>query len=122
MHRIFGDERRSRAVFATLQRSTFPLRDVPVSIEPGGNCSCRRARGILDTYRTYSYDKKSYGFDMREPHGPRNKSPVLPSHRVPAHLARRFHQICLGVTGEILLHEDLTPMHWGVLVAILEEP
>lgn len=60
---------------------------------------------------------------MREPHfGRSDKSPVLPSHRVPAHLARRFHQICLGVTGEILLGEDLTPMLWGVLVAVLEEP
>ena len=57
---------------------------------------------------------------MREPHvGRSDKSPVLPSHRVPAHLARRFHQICLGVTGEILLGEDLTPMLWGVLVAVL---
>ena len=60
---------------------------------------------------------------MREPrYGRTDKSPVLPSHRVPAHLARRFHQICLGVTGEILLSEDLTPMLWGVLVAVLEEP
>ncbi|MBH5396821.1 MarR family transcriptional regulator [Bradyrhizobium sp. CNPSo 4010] len=47
---------------------------------------------------------------------------VLPSHRVPAHLARRFHQICLGVTSEILTREDLTPLLWGVLVAVLEEP
>jgi len=41
---------------------------------------------------------------------------------VPAHLARRFHQICLGVTAEILLHEDLTPMLYGVMAAIQEEP
>jgi len=60
---------------------------------------------------------------MHKPRSPRmDKSPVLPSHRVPAHLARRFHQICLGVTGEIVLGEDLTPMLWGVLVAVLEEP
>ncbi len=49
-------------------------------------------------------------------------SPVLPSHRVPAHLARRFHQICLGVTAEILVHEDLTPLDWGVMAAVLEQP
>ena len=49
-------------------------------------------------------------------------SPVLRSHRVPAHLARRFHQICLGVTAEILVDHDLTPMLWGVLVAVLEQP
>lgn len=60
---------------------------------------------------------------MHKPRSGRmDKSLVLPSHRVPAHLARRFHQICLGVTGEILLREDLTPMLWGVLVAVLEEP
>ncbi|MBR1144381.1 MarR family winged helix-turn-helix transcriptional regulator [Bradyrhizobium sp. AUGA SZCCT0431] len=56
---------------------------------------------------------------MAEPHA----SPeVLPSHRVPAHLARRFNQICLGVTAEILSGEDLTPMLFGVLVAVLERP
>lgn len=47
---------------------------------------------------------------------------VLPSHRVPAHLARRFNQICLGVTAEILNGEGLTPLLFGVLVAVLEEP
>ena len=60
---------------------------------------------------------------MREPRSASTeKSPVLPSHRVPAHLARRFHQICLGVTAEILLHEDLTPLLWGVMAAVLEQP
>ena len=48
--------------------------------------------------------------------------PVLASHRVPAHLARRFHQICHGVTAEILDGEDITPIQWGVMAAILEEP
>jgi len=50
------------------------------------------------------------------------KPSVLPSHRVPAHLARRFHQICLGVTAEILKDEDLTPLMYGVMAAIQEEP
>ena len=60
---------------------------------------------------------------MREPRSePTEISPVLASHRVPAHLARRFHQICLGVTAEILVHEDLTPMLWGVMAAVLEQP
>jgi MarR family transcriptional regulator, temperature-dependent positive regulator of motility len=54
--------------------------------------------------------------------GSGEKSPVLPSHRVPAHLARRFHQICLGVTAEILVREDLTPLDWGVMAAVLEQP
>jgi MarR family transcriptional regulator, temperature-dependent positive regulator of motility len=47
---------------------------------------------------------------------------VLPSHRVPAHLARRFHQICNGVTAEVLAGENLTPKVYGVLSAILESP
>jgi MarR family transcriptional regulator, temperature-dependent positive regulator of motility len=50
------------------------------------------------------------------------KPSILPSHRVPAHLARRFHQMCLGVTAEILVHEDLTPMEYGVMAAIQEAP
>jgi MarR family transcriptional regulator, temperature-dependent positive regulator of motility len=64
------------------------------------------------------------GYVMHEPRAePKAKSrQVLPSHRVPAHLARRFHQICLGVTAEILVHEDLTPMLYGVMAAIQEEP
>ena len=47
---------------------------------------------------------------------------VLPSHRLPAHLARRFNQICLGVTAEILGQHDLSPMLFGVIAAIAEEP
>jgi DNA-binding MarR family transcriptional regulator len=50
------------------------------------------------------------------------RASVLPSHRVPAHLARRFNQICLGVIAEILIGEDLTPQQYGVLTAIHEEP
>ncbi|MDH2386888.1 MarR family transcriptional regulator [Bradyrhizobium sp. CER78] len=41
---------------------------------------------------------------------------------MPAHLARRFHQLCLGVTAEILGRQDLTPLQWAVLAAISEEP
>jgi DNA-binding MarR family transcriptional regulator len=47
---------------------------------------------------------------------------VLPSHRLPAHLARRFNQICLGVTAEILAKHDLTPMLFGVIAAVAEKP
>jgi DNA-binding MarR family transcriptional regulator len=53
---------------------------------------------------------------------PDQRASVLPSHRVPAHLARRFNQICLGVIAEILVGEDLTPQQYGVLTAIHEEP
>jgi DNA-binding MarR family transcriptional regulator len=57
----------------------------------------------------------------RDPEGT-ERLPVLASHRVPAHLARRFHQICLGVTAEILDGQDVTPIQWGAMAAILEEP
>jgi DNA-binding MarR family transcriptional regulator len=53
---------------------------------------------------------------------PIEKYTVLPTHRVPAHLARRFHQICLGVTAEIALKEDLTPQTYGIMAAIAEQP
>jgi len=50
------------------------------------------------------------------------KSVVLPSHRVPAHLARRFNQIFLGVMAEYLAPEDLTPLLWSVMAAVQEAP
>jgi DNA-binding MarR family transcriptional regulator len=49
--------------------------------------------------------------------------PAVPeAHRVPAHLARRFHQICLGVTAEVLERETLTPIEYGVLAAVNDRP
>jgi DNA-binding MarR family transcriptional regulator len=55
---------------------------------------------------------------MDAPNSERTEKPaVLSSHRVPAHLARRFNQICIGVTAEILAQEDLTPQ-----AAVLEAP
>jgi len=48
--------------------------------------------------------------------------PISPSHRVAAHLARRFNQICVGVTAELLVGEELTPMLYGLMSAINAEP
>src|SRR5882757_795822 len=59
---------------------------------------------------------------MPEPRFEPGESPVLPSHRVPAHLARRFHQICLGVVAEILAPEDMTPLLWSVMATVEEAP
>jgi DNA-binding MarR family transcriptional regulator len=60
---------------------------------------------------------------MDAPNSERTEKPaVLSSHRVPAHLARRFNQICIGVTAEILAQEDLTPQAFGVMAAVLEAP
>src|SRR5260370_9956656 len=43
-------------------------------------------------------------------------------HRVPAHLARRFHQVCLGITAEVTERADLTPVEFAVIVALSEVP
>ena len=51
-----------------------------------------------------------------------SKSAVPPVHRVAAHLARRFHQICVGVLAEVTELENLTPLQFGVLAALDDEP
>ena len=47
---------------------------------------------------------------------------VPPVHRVAAHLARRFHQVCLGVLSEVTEPEGLTPLEFAALVSIDEAP
>jgi MarR family transcriptional regulator, temperature-dependent positive regulator of motility len=47
---------------------------------------------------------------------------VPPVHRVPAHLARRFHQICLGVLSEVTQPEDLSPVEYAVLGSLDDSP
>jgi DNA-binding MarR family transcriptional regulator len=43
-------------------------------------------------------------------------------HRVPAHLARRFHQICVGITAEVTASAGLTPVEFSVLTALHDAP
>jgi len=50
------------------------------------------------------------------------KHPVAPIHRVPAHLARRFNQICLGIGDEVTRHFNLSPIEFAVVAAIEDEP
>ena len=53
------------------------------------------------------------------------KSPaahVPPSHRVPAHLARRFHQVCLGITAEVTERAGLTPVEFAMITALEDAP
>lgn len=50
------------------------------------------------------------------------KNPVTPAHRVPAHLARRFHQICLGALAEVTVPADLNPAEYGILAAVIDWP
>lgn len=47
---------------------------------------------------------------------------VPPRHRVPAHLARRFHQICVGITAEVTTPAGLTPVEFSVLAALHDAP
>jgi DNA-binding MarR family transcriptional regulator len=50
------------------------------------------------------------------------KHPVPPLHRVPAHLARRFNQICLGIGDEVTRPFNLSPVEFAVVAAIEDEP
>ncbi|MFL6581674.1 MAG: MarR family winged helix-turn-helix transcriptional regulator [Burkholderiales bacterium] len=47
---------------------------------------------------------------------------VAPVHRVAAHLARRFHQVCLGVLAEVTEPHDLSPLKFAVLAALHDQP
>jgi DNA-binding MarR family transcriptional regulator len=39
-----------------------------------------------------------------------------PWHGVPTAIARRFHQICVAKTSEVVGEADLTPLQYGVLI------
>ena len=54
--------------------------------------------------------------------GDSKPSEVPPLHRVPAHLARRFHQVCLGILAEVTETEELSPLQYGILASIGDEP
>jgi len=43
-------------------------------------------------------------------------------HRVPAHMARRFHQVCLGITAEVTEQAGLTPVEYAVITALEDTP
>src|SRR5216683_5254332 len=47
---------------------------------------------------------------------------VPPAHRVPAHLARRFQQVCLGIASEVTEPAGLTPIEYAVLAALDDAP
>lgn len=52
------------------------------------------------------------------------QEPILPRrHRtVPAHLARRFHQICVGMAAEVTGQAGLTPVEFAALTALHDAP
>jgi DNA-binding MarR family transcriptional regulator len=100
--------------------------------------SCPRSAGhrAIDDPPKSSHSnimKTNYSLDTANParrHDPnvatsRPTSPqpgIPPRHLVPAHLARRFHQICLGVSAEILEPDDLNPIEYAVLAAVDDHP
>src|SRR3954471_6061216 len=48
---------------------------------------------------------------------------AVPSvHRVEAHLARRFHQICLGALAEVTEPDGLSPVDYAVLGSLDDAP
>src|SRR5215211_2675531 len=46
--------------------------------------------------------------------GSRNADP--PWHGVPTAIARRFHQVCVAKTSEVVGQAGLTPLQYGVLI------
>ena len=50
------------------------------------------------------------------------KSQVPPLHRVPAHLARRFNQICIGIGDEVTRPFRLSPVEFAMIAAIEDDP
>jgi DNA-binding MarR family transcriptional regulator len=50
------------------------------------------------------------------------KVTVPERHRVPAHLARRFHQVCLGITAEVTEPAGLTPVEYAVIATLEDVP
>jgi MarR family transcriptional regulator, temperature-dependent positive regulator of motility len=43
-------------------------------------------------------------------------------HRVPTHLARRFHQVCLGAVAAVTEPAGLSPMQYAVIASLLDKP
>ena len=50
------------------------------------------------------------------------KVSVPPVHRAAAHLARRFHQVCLGVLSEVTEPAGFSPLEYAALVAVADDP
>jgi len=46
----------------------------------------------------------------------------LPYRRIPGHLARRFHQVCLGIVTESLSEEGLSQLQFACLFVIHDMP
>lgn len=71
-------------------------------------------------------DWAGYAFPMGKPQSPPDLVelvPVVPPrHRVASHLARRFHQVCVGITAEVTEPAGLSPVEFSVLTALNDAP
>jgi DNA-binding MarR family transcriptional regulator len=50
------------------------------------------------------------------------KIPVPQRHRVAGHLARRFNQLCQGITAEVTERVGLRPVEWAIIAALEDVP
>jgi MarR family transcriptional regulator, temperature-dependent positive regulator of motility len=59
---------------------------------------------------------------LSQPQRAERAADVSASHDVPPRLARRFHQICVGVLSELTEPCDLSPIQFGALASLHKEP
>jgi MarR family transcriptional regulator, temperature-dependent positive regulator of motility len=78
----------------------------------------------MDSIRMVKYrgtaPHRALARDANRDAGKANFVPLI--HRVPAHLARRFNQICVGAMAEIMDPEGILPREYAVLAAIDDLP
>jgi DNA-binding MarR family transcriptional regulator len=60
--------------------------------------------------------------DLPAPAPPPPREPIAGVHRVPAYLARRLHQICLGMMAEVTEPAGLTVLEYSALGSIDDRP
>src|SRR5262245_24215018 len=61
--------------------------------------------------------------DRHSPAKPASGPKVPPRYRrIPGHLARRFHQVCLGIVAESLAEEGLSQLQFACLFVIDDMP
>jgi DNA-binding MarR family transcriptional regulator len=74
---------------------------------------------MINTRRRIAPDQVS----ILDDGGTASRANLVPAvHRVPAHLARRFNQICVGALAEVLEPEGIMPSEYAVLATIDDLP
>jgi len=74
---------------------------------------------MINTRRRIAPDQVS----ILDDGGTASRANLVPAvHRVPAHLAQRFNQICVGALAEVLEPEGIMPSEYAVLATIDDLP